>query len=359
MAPVRPVTPLPAEVVFHASWWNRHAGITFDREFFFHPARRVEDEQRMENVLYERWGHFGLGKDHKTPRPTIGAVHLAAGFLVSAMMGCEVVFQEAGSPIVKPNPRPIHSFDESDPFQSAVFHDFRALCDTLRTRFGYLCGDVDWNGILNNSLDLLGQELFLAVQDDPSGLSGFFQKVAHVCQRFFSYVRSNTGTTSIAVNRTVRHLTEPLLLHSHCSHTMLGVPTYEKFLLSHDIAWAQAHRPYGIHYCGSDLHRFVKAYRRIEGLAFLDVGWGSDVSQIRRMFPEVFLNLRLSPVELVRSSPEQIRETIIRLVSESGNLWRTGVCCINVDDTAREDQVTAILETAAELRKRAGGRCVA
>ena len=43
--------PLPVEVVFHPSWWNRHAGIVFDEDFFYDPRRRVADEQRMERSL--------------------------------------------------------------------------------------------------------------------------------------------------------------------------------------------------------------------------------------------------------------------------------------------------------------------
>ena len=73
---------LPAEIVLSPSWWNKHAGISFDEDFFFHPARRVEAEQKMEKVLYEKWGRFGLGTKYPHPEPVVGAVHLASGFLV-------------------------------------------------------------------------------------------------------------------------------------------------------------------------------------------------------------------------------------------------------------------------------------
>jgi hypothetical protein len=41
---------------------RRHvcAGITFDEDFFYHPAKRLESGRRMEQVLYERFGrHAG------------------------------------------------------------------------------------------------------------------------------------------------------------------------------------------------------------------------------------------------------------------------------------------------------------
>ena len=44
--------PLPVDIVFHPVWWHRNAGITFDESFFYDARRRVEDERRMEQVLY-------------------------------------------------------------------------------------------------------------------------------------------------------------------------------------------------------------------------------------------------------------------------------------------------------------------
>ncbi|MBN1911772.1 MAG: hypothetical protein JW818_18675, partial [Pirellulales bacterium] len=49
---------LPVDIVLHPSWWRRHEGITFDEDFFLHPARRVEVERKMEQALYDRWGRF-------------------------------------------------------------------------------------------------------------------------------------------------------------------------------------------------------------------------------------------------------------------------------------------------------------
>ena len=51
---------LPVEIVLAPGWWHRHAGITFDEDYFFHPAKRVEAERKMEQTLFERWGRFGL-----------------------------------------------------------------------------------------------------------------------------------------------------------------------------------------------------------------------------------------------------------------------------------------------------------
>ena len=43
---------LPVEIVLGPPWWFKNAGITFDEDFFFHPLKRVETEQKMEQVLH-------------------------------------------------------------------------------------------------------------------------------------------------------------------------------------------------------------------------------------------------------------------------------------------------------------------
>jgi len=69
-----------------------------------------------------------------------------------------------------------------------------------------------------------------------------------------------------------------------------------------------------------------------------------------RHLPHTFLNIRLSPVEIVRQTPDEIRRTVRRLVRESGNPYLTGVCCINMDDRATDAQVAAIFEEVGQLR---------
>jgi hypothetical protein len=132
---------------------------------------------------------------------------------------------------------------------------------------------------------------------------------------------------------------------------MISAEDYERFVLPIDAAWSERHRPFGIHHCGKDPHRFAASYAKLPHLDFLDVGWGGDVAQIREHLPHTFLNIRLDPVGITHQTPEEIRATIFRLVGQSANPWLTGVCCINMDNTVTDAQVTAIFDAVAELRR--------
>lgn len=342
---------LPVDIVLHPSWWYQHEGITFDEDFFFHPARRVEAERKMEQALYERWGRYGLGENRNAVLPWVGPVHLAAGYLISAMLGCRIEYSAGASPQVIAANIDSLEISRDAPFASPPFKRFQELCDSLKAKHGYLAGDIGWGGVLNTALDLRGQAFLMDLFDRPEDVMRFTADIAAVVERFIRQMLEATGSTSISVNRNVRHIAKPVLLHSECSNVMIATRVYEEFFLSFDAAWSQQYRPFGIHHCGADPHRFAASYAKVPHLDFLDVGWGGDVVKLRQHLPNTFLNIRLSPVEISKQSTDQIRQTIRRLVHDSANPWLTGICCINMDQQVGDDQVAAIFEEAQALRQ--------
>ena len=343
---------LPVDIVLAPEWWHKNAGICFDRDFFFHPARRIEDEQKTEKVLFDKWGRFGLGSARDQARPEVGAVHLAAGYLISEMLGCEVKYTENHPPQVVPQSAAELDIVPDNAFKSPAFDAFQKLLDELSGRYGKLYGDVNFSGVLNIALDIKGQDVFIDMYSNPGEVSQGFSNIASVIEKFVGLIESRTGTSSISVNRNVRNFDKPVFLHSECSHTMISVADYERFLMPIDIAWSRRHRPFGIHYCGTDPHRYAQVFAKLHHLDFLDVGWGGNVVEIRKFLPYTFLNIRLSPVEIIRQSPDEIHSVITRLVSESDNPYLTGICCINMDDTVTDDKINAIFDTVYELRQK-------
>jgi len=201
-------------------------------------------------------------------------------------------------------------------------------------------------------LDVRGNEILTDMLLTPEEAIKYFRQIAAIEEKVAGYVYSHTKSTSISVNRTLRHLEKPVFLHCHCPHTMIDEATYEQTLLPFDIEWSKKNRPYGIHYCGRDPHRFASLYARIPHLDFLDLGWGGDVKYIREQLPDTFLNVRLDPVNIASKSLKEIEDTVIRLVEQSNNPALTGVCCINMDDKVSDEQISTIFSTVLELREK-------
>ncbi len=342
---------LPVDIVFHPSWWYKNAAITFDKDFFYHPQKRVESEMKMESVLYDKFGFYGLGQDRNSELPMIGAVHNAAGYIISEMLGCEIIYQEDSAPQVIAANKESLEFCLDDAFQSNAFIRLMNLRDKLKTKYGYIAGDVNWGGVLNVALDIVGEKLFTSFYENAEGTKQQLAYMASLIERFAVGIQNETGSSSISVNRNIKNFKQPVFLHSECSNTMISTELYDEFLLPIDVEWSRKHRPFGIHYCGKDPHRYAESFSKIENLDFLDVGWGGDVRKLREYLPGTFLNIRLDPVAINNYSNSEIEATIVRLVLESGNPFLTGICCINMDDKVEDAKITTIFQTVEILKK--------
>lgn len=341
---------LPADVVFHPSWWHKNAGIVFDEDFFYHPLKRIEVERKMEQELYQRFGKYGPGNNAGKDLPVIGAVHIAAGYILSEMLGCKVIYSENSSPQVVSAEMEELKPDAGKAFKSSVFKRFLNLQEKLKARFNYIVGDINWGGVLNTALDLAGEKVLTDFYTKQEETQRQLFEIAAITEKFVAGIMKETGSSSISVNRTVGQIKKPVFLHSECSHTMISTELYEEFLLPVDMEWSKKYRPFGIHYCGKDPHRYAETFAKIENLDFLDVGWGGDVEKLRKHLPHTFLNIRLDPVALNSYTNDELKATIIKLVNCSGNPYLTGVCCINMDDGVDDSKVLTIFETVETLK---------
>lgn len=343
---------LPVDIVFHPSWWHKNAGITFDEDFYYHPLKRVEAEKQMEHELYERFGHVGLGEDRKKDLPIIGPVHNASGYILSEMLGCKVDYLEDSAPQVIPAAMDKLDANMEASFKSPAFKRFSNFRDKLKAKYGYVTGDINWGGVLNIALDLVGEKVFIDFFTEPEKVKKQFLKIADIIEKFVMDVKNETGTSSISVNRNVRNIDQPVFLHSECSHTMIPTDQYEEFLLPIDLEWSRKYRPFGIHYCGNDPHRYAETFSKIPNLDFLDVGSGGDVNKLREHLPNTFLNIRLDPVTLNDTTDSELESTINRLVEASGNPFLTGICCINMDDKVEDTKIDTIFQTVERLKEK-------
>jgi hypothetical protein len=309
----------------------------------------------MRQALHDRFGDLGLGEADAAPRPVVGPVHLAIGFAVQAMLGCDVRFSADSAPWVLG----AHLSDEQvwalrvpELGDAPAIRQTIALMDALEAEFGYLEGDIPWDGLQNVALDLRGQQLFLDYYDDPPLVHHLFDVIARTIYRVAGYVRRRTGTSSISLNRIVASIDPRLNLHCNCSVQMISRATYEAFLLPYECWLAERLPPYGIHHCGDNLEHVAEAYARVPGLAYVDVGWGSDVAACRRALPEAFFSLRLNPARLRTQTPAGVRADVAALLDQAGPLDRLALCCVAIDAATPDENVRAIFEVAGRYRHR-------
>ena len=342
---------IPAEVIFAPNWWFRNYGIRFDRGFYFDRRARIENDVLMRRALWER---FGLGEPDPQPRPIAGSMHVAGGFLVPALFGVEIRFEENQAPWPVPREmtsREILALRVPDLESTWPMSEWIADLNALEWEYGSVAGDFDLDGILNTALHLRGQQLYLDFYDDPGLVRHLFATIAETIVHVARYVAARTGTHSVACNRSILNVDPGIFLHANCSVQMISPAIYEELLLPHERRLAEQLAPYGIHHCGNNLHLFAKAYSTL-GPRFVDVGWGSDVARCRRELPGSFLNLRLSPVRMLQATPDEIRRDAEALLEAAGCTENVGLCCINMDYGTPDENVRAMLDVARTFSPR-------
>jgi len=344
---------LPVELVFNPNWWYHTAGISFDESFYFDAETRIQNDITMRRVLYERYGDLGLGEPDPQPRPIIGSLHVAGGFIIPALLGAEIRFQPDAAP--QPLPKKltteeIETFEKPDFRTTWPMSELIAQMDALETEWGYVVGDMNTDGLLNAAYHFYGQDLFLDFYLAPERVRRFLDIIGELIVDVALYVRERTGSCSISVNRMVEHVDPRMFFHANCSVQMISPQSYREMQLPIEQRMAERIQPYGIHHCGDNLHRIAPVYAELP-LTMVGVGWGSDVAAVREALPDAFLNLRLSPIRMLQCTPQEIAEDTERLLLAARPLEQAGICCINMDYGTPDDNIFAMFEVVQRYRR--------
>jgi hypothetical protein len=343
---------IPVNVIFSPSWWNRHYGIQFDEPFYLDPRRRIENDVTMRSELFER---FGLGQPPFQPRPVIGSMHIAGGFVMPALLGVPIRFSkdQAAWPVPRNLDREsVMALRAPEIGRTWPMDELIRQADALEKEFGCLVGDFNTAGIFNTSVEVRGNDLFTDLMEDPELTDHLFRIVSEAMIQVGGYWRNRTGTTSVSVNCSIAAVDPGIHLTSNCSVSMISPALYEKRILTYEKRLAENLQPFGIHHCGSNLQLYAAQYSRMP-IRFLDVGSGSDVARCSSLFPQAFLNLRMNPVHLLQHSADDIYVAVQEMLGACGRTRDVGVCCINMDGQTPDENVKALFQAVRDFEARA------
>lgn len=340
---------VPIDFAFHNSWWHHNCGVSFTPEYFFDPDARVAQNREMRRYLWQRYGTLGFGEKEPRPLPLVdfGAATVPAAF------GCEVIFSPDNSPQVidrNLDDEAAWRLREPDILHSYPVAEIIRQMDYLEQKYGYITGDLDWDGILNLAVHLRGQQLFLDFYERPDLAQHILRTTVGPLVELVTYVRGRTGTSSVAVTPIVADIDRALNVVSNCTVSMISPSMYERFVLPHDRALATRLQPFGIHHCGTNMHLFAQSYAKVGAVKFYEVGWGSDVQQCRRVLGEVaWLNARLSPVRLLNCTPAEIRQDVMNLLSAGRPLDTLSISVMGVEYGTPDENVEAAVAAVEEF----------
>lgn len=343
---------IPYDITFHPKWWYKNAGVSFNKVFFYDADYRIEADMRMRKVLYEKFGDFGLGEKDPAPRPILGSDMIAAGFLHSELLGCDVRYSDDNSPEVKcknMSQEEALNLQTPDLDKSELWQKIQAQIDRLMAEYGYVYSCLNLMGIQNVAIDLRSSDLFLDYYSAPEAAHHLLDVVTELSIDVGKRLSKVSKTVSTGVTTIVRKTVPEVYLTSNCSVDLISLRNYREFLLPYDNRLAEQFPIFGIHHCGKTMEHVVKGYREVKNLKFAEIGAFSNIRQVRETLPEVYLNARYSPVSLSNVSVDQMEQEITAMAQAgySPNLF--AISCVGIDDNVSDERLRAFLRICSSL----------
>ena len=92
----------------------------------------------------------------------------------------------------------------------------------------------------------------------------------------------------------------------------------------------------------------VNGYKKVKGLKFAEVGAGSNIAAVRLALPEVFLNLRYSPVKIKTADENEIINDIGSMARAAGELY--SISCVGIDSEVNDQQVRNFINSVKNIK---------
>ena len=341
------------DITFHPSWWHKNAGVDFTQDFFDDPEYRMDCDVRMRKTLYEHFGEFGIGEKDPKKRPLLGTDLLAAGYLLSELMGCEIIYEPDNSPQVKCmglDEDSIEDVEVPDLDKSEVWSRTQKQIDYLKETYGHVETYVNLMGIQNIAMDLMGQDVLVAYYTAPDEVDELLAKITKMSIDVGKRFKALSNDISGGVTAIVRQTMPEVYLTSNCSVEMVSNEIYEKFLLKYDQELADVFQHFAVHHCGKTMEHVVDGYSKLKGLEFAEVVAFSDLKTVRQKLPGIFLNARYSPVRLMKASESEIHEEVAALARDGHeNGKNLSISCVGIDKNMPDEQIRYFLKSCREV----------
>ena len=323
---------------FMPAWWESEYGITFGRSFHLDAETHKKTLLKMESILKKRFGslpNFLTGIDYSDSYPV--ERRYGDGF-IPALFGGEVYFDDAsGHPYAYPFELTGEQARELSVPDVKNHPVIGSLLDKGKGGFDKTTGEQGFEGVINIAYKLLGEEMFIYMNQKPDLVHHVFEVVWH--------------TINSAVH-TVRKWQDPLgvkptyFVQADCLINMISSSMYKEQLLEFEIKFNQSFDIYGIHTCNWTVDPYLDAIAEVEGLGYLDMGPESDLDLVHRLFPDLRPTVFFPPERFRRLEVGQIRKEI----SELGKRINKGYILLTDLEAGTQDaQIMAAYEEAARL----------
>lgn len=344
--------PLRVSLGFTPRWYRDRLGIDFGELWHEDPHYRYVSLLSMKELLHGKFpevDHFtprfedrGAGKDRVEPScATVSGVR--GIMLVPSLYGLPIAWREdnwpdaqGGAHLPKETLQRLEPFNEkalgANPAAASLF----AQMEEIGRRWGRISGYLNYQGILNISLKLRGNDIFTDLIDDPPFAHGLFRHVAGTIATLSSMVQRRQRASGFEVD---------LLSLSNCVMNMVSPAHYEEFVLPLDGELSTRYPRFGVHTCNWKIDAYLSALRRIGRMGYIDTGMSSDLARVKALFPDARRAVLYGPGDAETRSLREIGDDMARLAREYAPC---DIVLADVETTMPDGRIREFLALARE-----------
>jgi len=333
---------LELDITFGRDYFTRHFGLTYDRDYFEDVAVRVETDMKARRALHERFGDIGLGEADPERVVQLGYDDTLN---VTLMFGGELRV-EAGLSWVEPGFLDVEAIDSlkvPDVETTWPHTQFLEQYEEAARLFGPGCVRPPApHGILEQALDLFGDELLVEMARNPDRAGRLFDVLAETVIRVKEFWdRKCFGEVRKGLSL------------GGCSTTMLSAgmvarllaPRYERIATHFGDAFICS--------CGPTTQHLA-AWAGIEGVRYVRCGWGTDLDKAARFLKRRHVKASLNVVRAADGLPDVLERDVLRILNTLREVDHVSVLLIHASSGTSDASVRRLVRTAADFARKNG-----
>lgn len=326
---------------FMPSFYTHHLGVKFGRNFYYDPEYRAKVQRQQSLFLYDQWGEFGVGSTQPEPVPSLFIQPIE---VIMRTQGAEWRFPEDatleswGTPWMGLGLLEIQAIDPLSaahhPVVEELLNQYRELTRMYGERadlFGIKTGLMNIHTPLTTAHQLIGEDLFLMLMEDPHLVDAVFSKVWDLYEAVFGRLAGELGAAFQRVQL------------GDCSASMLSRGTYETLVLPWNSRIASRFAFAGYHSCGASSH-LLPAFSKIENVSSFQLGPGTDLRAASEKLQGRHLEPLVDPVIMRQADADTVSNLIAGMIDDCATAPKTTVCLWSLDRDTPIDNVSAVYQ---------------
>jgi len=334
-------TDMRVSLGFVPGWYHRRCGIDFSEKWHKDPYYRYKSLVKMKRELCQAFPMVTYwDNDNKDDLATISGCYGA--YVIPHVFGFPLIYRKGRWPSIDLNKekfsvKEIEALDVDRLLKGSFIEEIFSQMDIIEKEWGKIHGYLNWQGVLNNAFLMRGENIFLDFYDKPDLVHRLFSVITEVIIRLARMVQQRQRQSGFYVNH---------FCVSNCTLNMISSQNYKEFIFPYDKKIAQSFERFGFHTCNWNVTPYIEEIKKLPKVGYLDMGIMSDMSRVKKTFPDLRRALMYSPERLEKADLMEIKRDMTKIYQE---LAPCDIVMADIEATTQDQRVKDLLKICRNL----------